>query len=310
MPICQNCGTGLPVGHNFCHECGRSIGAEAAPAAAYSGPPAAGLEQPTGVASVPQLSGVVAGRPIAVAGPAAIVPEAWLKRTAAAVIDAGLVFMLVVVAVAVWLVATGRVDANGQTTGGSDFMNPGLMSMGEQMLLNLALVAVFYLVLVMEEGFFSTTIGKRVFGLRVAGFDGSRCTWKQALIRNLVKAPAISLGLLFTPVAFLLFLIPVLSDKERRRSIGDRMARTEVGKPFRALIAPPGWGPPPQGFGPPPPGFGPPPPGFWPPPAGFGPPPPGFGPPPPGYAPAPEPSSDVPEPPDDPPPASPPGGTS
>ncbi len=211
-------------------------------------------DAPPGWSPAPAVSAQwTAGAPggFAAATPAARVPEGWGKRTLAAVIDAAITFILFVVAAAVWMIASGRIDAEGQlTTSSGDPLNPAGLSFGEQMLLTLALVAGFYLIQVVEEAIFSTTLGKLIFGLRVVGYDGSRCGLGRALVRNLVKAPAISLSFLFAPAAFLLFLGPVLGDRERRRSAGDRMAHTMVVRRVKTPPVPPyGWGSPPPGPG-------------------------------------------------------------
>jgi uncharacterized RDD family membrane protein YckC len=313
MPICEQCGTGLPVGHKFCYECGHRVGetrppvyvdTPAAPAApAPSGdargegwevagpPPQLGVSShpgpgqasphgapphgapphgappygappygappygaPPGWSPGPAVPGPwTAGAPgvFAAATPARLVPEGWGRRTLAAIIDAAIAFMLFVVVAAVWLIASGRIDAEGRmSTSGSDPLNPAGLSFGEQMLLTLGLVAGFYLIQVVEEALFSTTLGKLILGLRVVGYDGGRCGLGRALVRNIVKAPAISLSFLFAPAAFLLFLAPVLGDRERRRSAGDRMAHTLVVRRMRApALSPYGWGGAPPGPG-------------------------------------------------------------
>jgi len=57
MPICENCGTGIPVGHNFCYECGHAIGMTPAPAGPESEPPFDGSPMPAGPAEAPPAGG-------------------------------------------------------------------------------------------------------------------------------------------------------------------------------------------------------------------------------------------------------------
>ena len=66
------------------------------------------------------------------------------------------------------------------------------------------------------------TIGKRIIGLRVAELDGSRVTFRGALIRNLVRPLDSS------------FLLPMflgmslIMATRRRQRLGDLLARTMV----------------------------------------------------------------------------------
>jgi uncharacterized RDD family membrane protein YckC len=320
MPICENCGTGLPVGHKFCYECGFAVGGSRPPVfvdtpqppapsrqaepqsegwetagfGELPAPPATGGggDETSGVApgpapdgswlapsgaypqhpgaypppyhpggfqspyagSVPPRADIT--RPLRLGGSEAgkqleFLPESWGMRTLAALIDAFVVFIPFVVGMAVLLIASGRIDPADQgTSGGGDAFNPYDFSLGEQLAFTAALVGVFYLVQVVEEGLFGTTLGKLAFRLRVVDGEGRRCGLGRAAVRNLVKAPAIALSPLFTPAAFLVFFLPVRADRERRRSVGDRMAGTLVGKRVDPADRVPGWGGAPYGGGP------------------------------------------------------------
>ncbi len=51
-------------------------------------------------------------------------------------------------------------------------------------------IFVFFCYPILLEGLFSTTIGKKLFGLKVVDVSGIKITWKQAIIRNLPKTQA------------------------------------------------------------------------------------------------------------------------
>lgn len=51
-------------------------------------------------------------------------------------------------------------------------------------------IIIFFCYPILLEGLFSTTIGKKLFGMIVVDVSGIRITWKQAIIRNLPKTQA------------------------------------------------------------------------------------------------------------------------
>lgn len=51
-------------------------------------------------------------------------------------------------------------------------------------------IFIFFCYPILLEGLFSTTLGKKLFGLIVVDVSGIRITWKQAIIRNLPKTQA------------------------------------------------------------------------------------------------------------------------
>jgi len=70
--------------------------------------------------------------------------------------------------------------------------NP-IVFIAEFLLLILGLISgifVFFGYPILLEGLFSTTIGKKLFGLIVIDVSGIRISWKQAIIRNLPKTQA------------------------------------------------------------------------------------------------------------------------
>lgn len=77
---------------------------------------------------------------------------------------------------------------------------------------------VYYFV---QEWLFGRTIGKRLFGLRVCRPDGSKITFAQALVRNLLRALDATFVLSVVGVAFMM-ITPL------RQRLGDVAARTMV----------------------------------------------------------------------------------
>lgn len=70
------------------------------------------------------------------------------------------------------------------------------------------------------EGFFGATAGKMLLGLRVVQLDGSRITWQEAIVRNLLR-PVDEI------VFYLVAAISVWSSPRKQR-LGDRAAGTAV----------------------------------------------------------------------------------
>ena len=74
------------------------------------------------------------------------------------------------------------------------------------------------------EGKFSTTLGKRIMGLKVVDESGTKLSWKQAFVRNLSKIGT------FLELEFVLFdvLIGVLMQKAEKRRALDLLVETVV----------------------------------------------------------------------------------
>jgi len=313
MPICQNCGTGLPVGHKFCYECGRSVETEEAPIpGAYAGPPAAGHERPLGVPpeqppAAPGAPGFLPPGPppgwppalqAGASGPQAATrrSEGVPLRALASLIDLFVAFVVFVIGLVIWMLAANEPDLGERLN-----RDPGGSL---QLLVGLLMVLTWYVYAVILEATWGSTLGKRLVGHTVVMDDGRPCSWAGALVRNIFKFFTFTAGW-----PLLITLVSIIADSRHRR-IGDMAARTfvvkrgaETASRDHVVGPPPGWG------GPPPPGWGPPPPGWGPPPPGYGPPPTGWGPPPSGPATGSVPPSDLPEPPGGTPPAPPSEGT-
>ncbi len=82
------------------------------------------------------------------------------------------------------------------------------------------LVLITFLYFFLQEGAFSTTLGKAIFGLRVVDLNGGRLTWRAALIRNV---------LLFIDVLFSSLVAAIsMATSPNRQRVGDRFAHTLV----------------------------------------------------------------------------------
>jgi uncharacterized RDD family membrane protein YckC len=88
-------------------------------------------------------------------------------------------------------------------------------------------ICVFLLYFFLQEGAWSTTLGKRSFGLYVRRLDGSQCGWGAAAIRTAARAievnPILPFGALPGAIA--------VARSRRRQRIGDMLAGTVVLSP-------------------------------------------------------------------------------
>jgi len=246
MPICGHCGTGLPVGYEYCFKCGRPVRGEA------------------GQGSMPWDAAVGFATPV-------VAPQGVWPRAAAACIDALLVILVYCFIGALVVLAATR--------------QPDYLQTHESAVLNALLIGALWAALFLYGGLFEglagTTLGKMIFRMRVVGRDGRSCGLGAALLRNLFKSATVMLVL---PTVGLILILPlvlvaVTDDKQR---LGDMAARTTVVKrpqaivvPARAAVLPaqPGPPPPPMPPGQPPEGWEPPPWPYGPPPWTQGPPP-------------------------------------
>jgi uncharacterized RDD family membrane protein YckC len=88
----------------------------------------------------------------------------------------------------------------------------------------IAAVCVYLLYFVVQEGAWSTTLAKRLFGLSIRRLDGSRCGWRGAALRTAARAievnPLLPFGALPGAVA--------VARSKRRQRLGDMLAGTVV----------------------------------------------------------------------------------
>lgn len=84
----------------------------------------------------------------------------------------------------------------------------------------LLLGAIPFIYFTLLEGFFGATAGKMLLGLRVVQLDGSQITWREAIVRNLLR-----------PIDEIIFyLVAAISvwASPRKQRLGDRAAQTIV----------------------------------------------------------------------------------
>ena len=130
-------------------------------------------------------------------------------RTTALIVDGIIVF------VGLGLVV-GLLSGQGHHDGGSWSFNLH----GGPALIWLVLAFGYWIVL---EYAWGTTVGKRLFSIRVVDRDGGRPSFGQSLIRNLFR---IADGFPYI-VPYLVGFAVALSDADRQR-VGDQVARTRV----------------------------------------------------------------------------------
>jgi len=75
----------------------------------------------------------------------------------------------------------------------------------------------------LQDGAWSTTIGKRLFGLRIARLDGTACGWRAALLRTVTRLIEVNPILLGGLPAGLM-----IAFSKRRQRLGDWIAGTVV----------------------------------------------------------------------------------
>jgi uncharacterized RDD family membrane protein YckC len=88
----------------------------------------------------------------------------------------------------------------------------------------LTAVSIYLLYFFVQEGAWSTTLGKRCFGLQVRLLDGSRAGWGAALIRTAARAIEVNPILPFGAIPGAL----AVAMSKRRQRIGDMLAGTVV----------------------------------------------------------------------------------
>ncbi len=240
MPICDNCGMGLPVGYDYCFKCGypvRGLPAdhEAAASSTMADPPGwaqpdaeqAEWAAPDAGSGAPGWSAPDVDRPgwtmpaggAGYAAPAATahtdVLAPWTARLAAALID----YMLVSVIAAVIAV----VGFGGSLGSSADILRNFGTSSRAMVVLEAAMLVCLFLYNVVAEALFHATLGKRVLGLRVVGYGGVPAGLGPVLVRNVTKIASCIVWFVGVPVA----LASIGIDRNHQR-LGDRMAHTYV----------------------------------------------------------------------------------
>ena len=238
MPICDNCGMGLPVGYEYCFKCGypvRGVTPEGpivgglGPAAQQPAParPDQAAASPIG-AQPPFGSPAVSGYEAPAATARTQVLAGWTVRLAAVLIDYMVVSLVVSVVVAVWF--------SGEF-GGTQGLLSHLLSntSGSRPLMELegALMASFFAYNVICEAGFHATLGKRVLNMRVVAYGGGPAGPGALLLRNLTKVLSCLVWVVGVPLA--MFSIATNPDHQR---FGDRLAHTYVLRDVVTFVAP------------------------------------------------------------------------
>lgn len=230
MPICDNCGMGLPVGYEYCFKCGYPVrglpAGDADPAgAAAQQPPPPGLGAAAGpFAGGPQAGGYQPAAPGS--GPAAAartqVLASWQSRLGATLID------YAVVSAAIGLVA----GLSGVFSGTASLWSHGTTSW-PVLVLEGALLLAFAAYNMVCEAVFGATLGKRLLGLRVVAYGGGRAGIVAVVVRNLTKV----LSCLVWPVGVPVAMFAVATNADHQR-LGDRLAGTYVLHDVVTFVAP------------------------------------------------------------------------
>ncbi len=93
-------------------------------------------------------------------------------------------------------------------------------------------LAIMFLYYLLQESAFASTIGKRLLGVRVVGYDGDPMSMRQALIRNSVRLVD------WLPLVYLLGGLSIAVSRKRQR-LGDILAGTVVTLVAKRDISPP-----------------------------------------------------------------------
>jgi uncharacterized RDD family membrane protein YckC len=213
VPICDNCGMGLPVGYEYCFKCGYPV----------RGPP------PGDPAASPAAATPPFGYPAAPSygAPAATVRTqvlaAWNARFAAALID----YMLVSVGAAVVVYLSGAFG------GTQDLLSNLSSTSGPKMELVGAVMASFFAYNVICEAVWHATLGKRVLGLRVVAYGGGPAGLAAIVLRNLTKVASCLVWVVGVPLA-----LATIATNPNHQRLGDRLAQTYVLRDVVTFVAP------------------------------------------------------------------------
>jgi uncharacterized RDD family membrane protein YckC len=245
MPICDNCGTGLPVGYEYCFQCGypvRGLPADATDAGAAAQQPPQGFAPPSPQGFAPpaftpaaQGFGVVPPPPgmpgLGAAAPVAAraqVLAGWGVRLIAALIDYMLVSLVLGFVAFFWFAGMwgGSQNVLSHLVGANSSSTPMLE-------LEALIVGGFFVYNLVCESLFHATVGKRVLGLRVVAHGGGPAGFAALLVRNLMKAASCVFPIVGVPLA----VVTIAVDPNRQR-FGDRLAHTYVLRDVVTFVAP------------------------------------------------------------------------
>ena len=184
MAFCTKCGKELPAGASFCPVCGAPAGAAGTTTAPTA--PVSGLDTLTKDQKA---------------------QEYWLLRTVAFVVDAIIVY--IVLAVVTAIIAIPALLSRG-------FGFIGVVFGGIALLWGI----VFVLYFSVFESSSGSSIGKKVFKLKVVSKTGSNPTFGEALIRNISK--------IYWLLLLLDIIVGLATSKEYQEKYSDRLMGTKV----------------------------------------------------------------------------------
>jgi uncharacterized RDD family membrane protein YckC len=232
VPICDNCGTGLPIGYDYCFKCGYPVrGLPQGGESGGSAPPPAPSAQPyaSKLSAEPYAAPPYAAGAAGYAAPAATarteVLASWSVRFAAALVD--YVLVSVVVGLIVFVGFSGKLGSSQDIIGKLGTASRPVLVLEVVMLVGLLVYNV------VAETAFHTTIGKRLLSLRVVAYGGAPAGFGAILARNVTKLLSCFVWFVGVPVA----LIMIAGDPNRQR-LGDRLAHTYVVRDVVTLSTP------------------------------------------------------------------------
>ncbi|ODA65983.1 RDD family protein [Methyloligella halotolerans] len=218
MPYCPDCRAYVSSRDRFCSSCGATLTEEAAedrPSGPAAAVPPAGSSVPTAGASNPdpgyETSSATLRADIPEArAPAGMTYAGLASRGFAQIIDMIIVFVLY------WFLGIAiAVQVGGRTPGGFELEgDPALWLFG------LWIFGALLYYAVLESSWKGQTVGKMIARIKVASETGARCSFSQALIRNLVRP--IDFIFFYGLGAFFILISPM------RQRLGDRAAKTIV----------------------------------------------------------------------------------
>ncbi|MFD0988166.1 RDD family protein [Methyloligella solikamskensis] len=217
MPYCPSCRAYVSSRDRFCASCGAALTEEAAdeqPRGTEAAVPPAGSSVPPAGASAPdarpaQSDSLRADIP-QVSAPGGMTYAGLLSRGFAQVIDMVIVFTLYwFLGIEIAARVGGRTPGGFELEGGPALLLFGLWIFG---------ALLYYAIL--ESSWKGQTIGKMVARIKVTSETGARCSFYQAVVRNLVR-----------PIDFIFFYglgVFFILTSPRQQRLGDRAAKTIV----------------------------------------------------------------------------------
>jgi uncharacterized RDD family membrane protein YckC len=130
------------------------------------------------------------------------------RRIVSFLIDLIVVAMLAVFVLVGIELATGETISTGEGNGNDNNV----------LILSLFLYLGYF---IFTEGIAGQTVGKRLTDIRVVSLDGSKATWSQSVVRNLLRI------IDSLPVFYILGLI-LIANSDQNQRLGDRLGKTIV----------------------------------------------------------------------------------